>query len=68
MRLYVATMDAVVVDGRDNGSVCYDPDGWSTPSLQERRAIIHAAEQEIEALTELLRQLDSSPDLGSAPR
>ncbi len=68
MRLYVETMDAVVVEGRDDGSVRYDADGWSAPSFQERRAIIHAAEREIEELTELLRQLDSSPNLGSARR
>jgi hypothetical protein len=65
MRLYVETMDAVVVEGREGGTVRYEREGWSTPSFQERRAIIHAAEREIEALTELLEFLDDSPELGS---
>jgi hypothetical protein len=68
MRLYVETMDAVVVEGREDGSVRYDREGWATPSFQERRAIIHAAEQEIEALTELLEHLGESPDLGIRQR
>jgi hypothetical protein len=49
-------MDAVVIDIDDEGRVRYesDPAEWSTPSLQERRAIIYAAQKEIEALTEVL--------------
>ena len=68
MRLYVETMDAVVVEGREDGAVRYEREGWGTPSFQERRAIIHAAEQEIEALTELLQFLGESPDLGIRQR
>jgi len=34
-------------------------DDWSTPTLQERRAIIYAAQQELSALTELLDILES---------
>ena len=54
MRLYVETMDATVVDVDRDGRVRLENEGWSRPTLQERRAIIHAAQQEIAALTELL--------------
>ena len=54
MRLYVETMDATVVDIDRDGRVRLENEGWSRPTLQERRAIIHAAQQEIAALTELL--------------
>ena len=59
MRLYVEPMDAVVVDVNAEGQVRYEgPDpGWVTPSLQERRAIIFAAQQEADALAELLEIL-----------
>ena len=33
--------------------------GWSAPSVQERRAIIHAAKDELENLKELLDVLES---------
>jgi hypothetical protein len=59
MRLYVAPMDAVVVEVSDAGAVRFDEtEGWSTPTLQERRAIIYAAKEELAALTELLERLD----------
>jgi hypothetical protein len=54
MRLYVDTMDATVVDVQADGRVRLDQEDWSQPTLQEKRAIIHAAEQELIALTELL--------------
>jgi len=68
MRLYVEPMDAVVVEVVDDGRVRYEQQGgtgtpgvseagWSTPTLQERRAIIYAAENEIAALNELLEAL-----------
>ena len=48
-------MDAVVVEVAADGRVRFqDDDQWSTPTLQEQRAIIYAAEQEMSALTELL--------------
>jgi hypothetical protein len=47
-------MDATVVDIDRDGRVRLENEGWSRPTLQERRAIIHAAQQEIAALTELL--------------
>jgi hypothetical protein len=68
MRLYVGPMDAVVVEVGDDGRVRYEQMGgtgtpgvsegeWSTPTLQERRAIIYAAENEIASLNELLEVL-----------
>ena len=55
MRLYVETMDTVVVEVAADGRVRFEhEDNWSTPTLQEQRAIIHAAQQELSALTELL--------------
>lgn len=53
MRLYVETMDAVVVEVTEDGRVRVDNQELTTPTLQERRAILYAAQQEIEALTEL---------------
>ena len=67
MRLYVEPMDAVLTGVEPDGRVQYDDAGggngqaWSRPTLQERRAIIFAAETEIAALTELLDIL-SQPD------
>lgn len=57
MRLYVEPMDAVVVEIDDDGRVRLENEDWSTPTLQERRAIIYAAQQEMAALTELLETL-----------
>jgi hypothetical protein len=59
MRLYVDTMDAVVVDVAADGRVRLEQEDWSQPTLQERRAIIHAAQQELAALTELLEILQA---------
>jgi hypothetical protein len=58
MKLYVEPMDAVVADVDADGRVRLDNEDWHTPSLQERRAIIYAARQEREALTELLEILE----------
>jgi hypothetical protein len=60
MRLYVEPMDTVVVEVAADGKVRFEHDAdWSTPTLQERRAIIYAAQQELSALTELLDILES---------
>jgi len=58
MRLYVEPMDAVVVEVDGDGRVRLENEDWSTPTLQERRAIIYAAQQEVAALTELLEMLN----------
>ena len=57
MRLYVEPMDVVVVDVDRDGRVRLDTDEWITPTLQERRAILYAAEKELAALTELVDTL-----------
>ena len=54
MRLYVEPMNAVVVEISADGRVRLEGEDWFTPTLQERRAIIYAAEQELAALAELL--------------
>ena len=59
MNLYVETMDAVLVEVSRDGRVRLENEDWSTPTLQERRAIIHAAEQELAELTELLEIFQS---------
>lgn len=61
MKLYVETMDATVVEASADGRVRLERDGWTTPTLQERRAIIHSAEEEIACLTELLECLQARP-------
>jgi hypothetical protein len=44
MKLYVEPMDAIVVEiGRD-GRVRLENEDWSEPTLQEKRAIIYAAQ------------------------
>jgi hypothetical protein len=58
MRLYIETMDAVLVDYEPDGQVRLDNEAWSTPTLQERRAILHAAQTEIERLHDLVLALD----------
>jgi len=59
MRLYVEPMDAIVIDVDRDGRVRLENEDWSTPTLQERRAIIYAAEKELAALTELVDILQS---------
>jgi hypothetical protein len=54
VRLYVEPMDAVVVEVAPDGRVRLENEEWSEPSLQERRAILYAAKQSLEELTELI--------------
>ena len=58
MRLYIETMDMVLVDYEPDGRVKLDGEDWSTPTLQERRAILHAAQLDIERLQDLVSALD----------
>jgi hypothetical protein len=60
MRLYVEPMDAVLVDFDAQGRVRFENEDWSTPNLQETRAILYAARNEIAQLTELVETFDSS--------
>ena len=59
MKLYVETMDAVVVDVQADGRVRLENEEWSQPTLQEKRAIIHAAQEEMAALGELIEILQA---------
>jgi hypothetical protein len=54
MRLFIETMDAVLTDFSATGQVRFHGEDWSTPNLQESRAIIHAAQNEIVHLEELV--------------
>ena len=53
-------MDAVVVEVSPDGRVRLENEDWSTPTLQERRAILYAARNEVEELNELIEILDST--------
>jgi acyl-CoA reductase-like NAD-dependent aldehyde dehydrogenase len=59
MKLFVPTMDAFLVDFDENGRIRFDNEDWSTPSVQERRAIIHAAKDQLDHLKQLLDALES---------
>ena len=54
MRLHIETMDAILIAFNDRGQVLFENDEWTTPSLQETRAILHAAEHTIATLKELI--------------
>jgi hypothetical protein len=55
-------MDATIVEVDADGRVKYEKDGWTTPTLQEKRAIIYAARNELAELAELLETLDPGID------
>jgi hypothetical protein len=57
MKLYVGPMDATIVELDAAGRVRYEDGTWATPTLQEQRAIIYAARNEVEELTELLERI-----------
>ena len=54
-------MDAFLVEFDEHGRIRFDHEDWSTPSVQERRAIIHAANDQLDHLKELLDVLESKP-------
>jgi len=60
MRLFVEPMNATVTDVDADGRVHIEDEGWSTPTLQEKRAILYAAEHEMAALAELSDILQKS--------
>ena len=61
MRLFVEAMNAVLIDVASDGKVRLENEDWSAPTLQERRAIIYSATNEMAALAELLEIFDSAP-------
>jgi hypothetical protein len=61
MYLYVEPMDVFVVEMDGEGRVrLKDETEFFTPSLQERRAILYAAKNELTELRELIETLDRS--------
>ena len=63
MKLFVGPMDAVVVEVSADGRVRLENEDWSTPTLQERRAILYAAKNEVEELNELIEILERESPL-----
>jgi hypothetical protein len=53
-------MDATVVEVSQDGRLRYqgDEERWSRPTLQECRAVLYAARNEMAALAELIEILD----------
>jgi hypothetical protein len=51
-------MDAVVVEVTEDGQIRLDNEELATPTLQERRAILYAAREEMMALSELVAILE----------
>ncbi len=64
MRLYVDTMDAVLVGIDDEGRVRFENEEWAVPTLQETRAILYAARNTIDELTELIDALERVANRG----
>ena len=58
MKLFVEPMEATVIEVSPEGRVRLENEDWMTPTLQERRAIIYAAEQEVVILRELMDILE----------
>jgi hypothetical protein len=58
MRLYVEPMDSYVIEVTDDGRVRLADRELAVPTLQERRAILYAAQGEIDALKELIEILE----------
>jgi len=51
-------MDADLVEFNQPGNVRFDGEEWSVPTLQERRAILYAAQNQITELQELIQSLE----------
>ena len=66
MKLYVSPMDAVLVEFERDGRVRFDGEEWSMPTLQERRAILYAAQDQLADLRELIEALE--PETPTSPR
>jgi hypothetical protein len=61
MHLHIATMDAVLVEFAPDGRVRWKgEEGWSTPTRQEIRAIIHAAGVQVDQLADLIEVLEKA--------
>ena len=60
MRLWVEPMDSYVVEVTQDGLVRLENQEPAPPTLQERRAILYAAEGEIQNLKELIEILEKT--------
>ena len=58
MYLFVPPMDSVVINVEPDGRVRLEGEDFRMPTLQERRAIIYAAREEISVLNELVDILE----------
>ena len=58
MRLYVGPMDATVVEVSPEGLVRLEGEELAEPTLQERRAILYAAKNELADIKELIEILE----------
>ena len=58
MRLYIGPMDAVLVEVDQDGRVRFDGEDWSVPTLQELRAILYSAQNQVSELKELIDVLE----------
>ena len=58
MRLYIEPMDAVLVAFDHEGRVRFDGEEWSVPTLQERRAILYAAQNHAADIRDLIQALE----------
>jgi hypothetical protein len=54
-------MDATLVEFSPDGRIRFDNEDWVVPSVQERRAIIHAAKETLDDLADLLQTLEKLP-------
>ena len=61
MQLHIDPMDAVLVEFDQDGRVRLNDEEWSMPSLQERRAILYAAKNQVSELRELIDVLERQP-------
>lgn len=59
MRLYIGTMDAILVEYAPDGRVRFENEDWMVPTVQESRAILHAAQMQIDELGELIQLLET---------
>lgn len=66
LHLYVPPMDAVLVEVSEEGRIRLEHESWSTPTLQERRAVIYAAQDAVERLTELIDILEHTSPVKQA--
>jgi hypothetical protein len=57
VRLYVEPMDTTVAEVGADGRVRLDNEEWTTPTLQEKRAIIYEAQRAVEELREWIEIL-----------